>query len=203
MRNRARKTGPPPPSFLAPQILNLENKKKKKKKKKQKKKLTAPRPTAFCPLTSTTHPSAAANCSSPCSVAFYTNAHDFAPASRKQFQDSYLSTQTAYWIERFNLGYRALVACGEAVGNAERTGSAGAGFAARPTGDVTGDVTGGGVAAVATTTTTGSPAGTGGASAGSAAVAESGRSGGSVVEGDVKTAIALGVLGLVAAAVLL
>ncbi|KAF6228737.1 hypothetical protein HO173_011756 [Letharia columbiana] len=80
----------------------------------------------FCPLTSTTLPSAAANCSSPCSVAFYTNAHDFAPASQKQFQDSYLATQTAYWIKRFNLGYRALVACGEAVGNANRTGSAGA-----------------------------------------------------------------------------
>lgn len=192
MRNRARETGAPPPSFVAPQFLNLE------KKKQKKKKLTAPRTNAFCPLTSTTHPSAAANCSSPCSVAFYTNAHDFAPASQKQFEDSYLTTQTAYWIRRFNLGYRALVACGEAVGNAERTGSAGAGFAPRPTGAATGDVTG---AAAVATATTGSPAGTSAGSAAAVTVAESGRSGGSVLEVDVKTVIALGVLGLVAAAV--
>lgn len=168
--------------------------------KKKKKKLTAPRTTAFCPLTSTTHPSAAAvNCSSRCSVAFYTNAHDFAPASQKQFEDSYLTTQTAYWIERFNLGYRALVACGEAVGNGERTGSAGA---ATGGGVAAMAATGGGFAAVATTTTMGSPAGTSAGSAAAVTVAESGRSGGSVLEGDVKTVIALGVLGLVAAAVL-
>lgn len=39
----------------------------------------------FCSRTSTTFPSSPADCSLSSSISFYTNAHDFAPGSQKQF----------------------------------------------------------------------------------------------------------------------
>lgn len=168
----------------------------------------------FCPLTSTTLPSAAANCSSPCSVSFYTNAHDFAPASQKQFKDSYLTSQTAYWIKQFSVGYKALVACGDVVGknaSTQTTSGADAGFV-QPTGaaiaaaDSTGDLLNGDGVVAAAAATSSLAVGRSSTSAGTSptgTVVEGGKSGGSVLEVDLKTVIALGGLGLIAAAVLL
>lgn len=212
-----------PKAERKPEQEEKDNEKTPNKPNKQNPRKTLTSPTRngdYCPLTSTTLPSTAANCTSPCSVSFYTNAHDFLPASEKQFLYSYLTTQTAYWIKQYQQGWKALVACGAAVGApALATASSGGGFAqvtglpagAESTG-VSGDLSDEGVTSPVTGTSSGGggvATGTGSTTSATTAAASStvtvlqDKNGGSVVEVDLKSVIALGVLGLIAAAILL